>query len=212
MKYIEMKGRLQGKYAEVFKKAEVYAGFQSLDEKTRDEMLMELVDILLTAQKKNTPVGKIIGNDVDAFCRSYFSGFTLKDRIKMLPENLYDLMLFLLIGSVMLTIFEIVESKLPITQIKISALPNIIFAVSGLVITAVYNLFFKFFRKKLQIKNWLSSGELIVMMTGISASFFIEDKIVEVSALPMIILPAVYMVLYKAVKLVLKHKVHNNKS
>lgn len=63
-----MENELTGKYREVFEKAELYGVIKNIDSKVQDEMMMNLFDILLSAQKDGKPVEKIIGTDIEALC------------------------------------------------------------------------------------------------------------------------------------------------
>lgn len=69
---ISMAEMLKGEYRTAFEKADMYSTVTLEDEERNDEKIMNLYDLLLEAQKNGKPVEKIIGNDVEAFCKSYF--------------------------------------------------------------------------------------------------------------------------------------------
>lgn len=70
---IAMAAQLEGEYKTVFEKADMYGTLEnSSDENTKDDKMMNLYDLLLQAQTDKTPVSKIIGEDIEEFCKSYF--------------------------------------------------------------------------------------------------------------------------------------------
>lgn len=90
--YIWLKDQLKGEYLATFDKAELYASVRNIDSQTDEEMMMNLLDLLLTAQKEEKPVEKIIGSDIETFCHSYFEDYGLKNRLQKLPKKIYHLM------------------------------------------------------------------------------------------------------------------------
>ena len=70
---IAMAAQLEGEYKIVFEKADMYGTLEKCsDENIRDDKMMNLYDLLLQAQMDKTPVSKIIGEDIEEFCKSYF--------------------------------------------------------------------------------------------------------------------------------------------
>lgn len=86
--YTLYKCNLNQFYRPVFEQIEAYVCTQSVDEQTREERLGELLDIFLSAQSEGKPVHKIIGNDIDRFCKSFCSDFNIKNRIKYVMKPL----------------------------------------------------------------------------------------------------------------------------
>jgi len=81
--------QLSGEYREVFKKAQVYAALKNIETAFSQEKLMELFDLLLTAQNDGKPVNKLVGSDVNRFCKDFFSDYTIVERLRFLPVTLY---------------------------------------------------------------------------------------------------------------------------
>lgn len=73
--YLVEKKNLKNEYKECFERVESYALLENVDEKNLEEMMMNLVDVLYTAQRKGKPLEKIVGKDMEAFCKSYFSEY-----------------------------------------------------------------------------------------------------------------------------------------
>ena len=67
---ISMAEKLQGDYRLVFEKADMYSTVSgSGDQNIEDDRLMNLFDLLIEAQHEGKPVEKIVGNDIEAFCK-----------------------------------------------------------------------------------------------------------------------------------------------
>ena len=59
--YIEEKRKLKNEYREIFEKVETYAAVRCVEGETREEMLMNLVDMLCMAQEEGKPAEKNCG-------------------------------------------------------------------------------------------------------------------------------------------------------
>lgn len=76
--YVFYADRLTGEYKDAFAGVETYALSISIDEETQNEKLDELLDMFLSAQEAGTPLEKIIGNNMDRFCKNYFFRYQYK--------------------------------------------------------------------------------------------------------------------------------------
>lgn len=79
--YIFYTDKLDKEYLNVFEQIELYVLSQNVDDDTREERLGELLDIFLSASKAGKPVQKIVGNDLEQFCKTFCSDFGVKNRI-----------------------------------------------------------------------------------------------------------------------------------
>ncbi len=73
--------KLKGEYRETFSRIELYVGTKYIDDLTKEEYLSDLLDIFLTAQSEGKPVQKITGSNLDRFCKTFCSGYGLKNRV-----------------------------------------------------------------------------------------------------------------------------------
>lgn len=69
---LSMAEKLKGDYRKVFEKADMYSILSSENEEAGDEKMMNLYDLLLEAQSNEKPVEKIVGTDIETFCKDYF--------------------------------------------------------------------------------------------------------------------------------------------
>ena len=79
--YIFYENKLNDEYKPVFEQVEMFVLTQNIDESTREERLGDLLDIFLSAQDAGKPIQKIVGNDIEQFCKTFCSDFGIKNRI-----------------------------------------------------------------------------------------------------------------------------------
>lgn len=73
--------KLNGEYRDTFSRIELYVGTKYIDDVTKEEYLSDLLDIFLTAQSEGKPVQKITGSNLERFCKTFCSGYGLKNRV-----------------------------------------------------------------------------------------------------------------------------------
>ncbi len=69
--YAFYKDKLESEYLRIFDKVELYCIASNTPSEVLEERLMELIDILLVAQKEEREVKSIVGTDVERFCRDF---------------------------------------------------------------------------------------------------------------------------------------------
>lgn len=106
MNTIFMAEQLEGEYREVFEKANLYACVKGIGTEMAEDRMMNLFDLLLTAQNHGKPVEKVIGKDVERFCNDYFEDYGIRERIKLIPEQFYSISWFVITYSVLELLLE----------------------------------------------------------------------------------------------------------
>lgn len=79
--YILYVNKLNEEYRDAFNYVELYISTKCFDNVVTEEYLSELLDIFLTAQSKGKPVHKITGSSIERFCRTFCSGYGIKNRV-----------------------------------------------------------------------------------------------------------------------------------
>lgn len=79
--------QLQGEYKEAFAQVEAYVNTQNVDEDTVEAHLGELLDTFLNAQEEGKPVEKIVGDDMESFCKNFCSEFTWENKAMNFVER-----------------------------------------------------------------------------------------------------------------------------
>lgn len=80
--------KLQGEYLEAFKQINRYFCTQQVDDDTREEYMGDLLDIFLIAQEEKKPVKRIIGKNLEHFCKSFCSDLTWKQKVLKVFDRL----------------------------------------------------------------------------------------------------------------------------
>lgn len=72
--YMGYKDILKGEYKEVFEKIEVSSWVENYhcDNEEREELLMQVLDSLVVAQEKGIGAKKVIGDNIERFCKNIF--------------------------------------------------------------------------------------------------------------------------------------------
>lgn len=89
MDYEEISGKLEGEYRKIFEEVEAYAMLKNYVGEGKEELMMNLLDLLLTAQTEGKEPVRIVGSDIKRFCKDYFSAYDKKaGRIEWLISGL----------------------------------------------------------------------------------------------------------------------------
>lgn len=89
MDYRIISMKLEGEYRKVFEEVEAYTMVKRYEGEGNNELMMDLLDMLLTAQEEGKEPEKIIGPNVKKFCEEYFSVYDKRaDRIEQMVKSL----------------------------------------------------------------------------------------------------------------------------
>lgn len=77
-------------YKEVFEQAVLYGSNQTLSEHDFEAALLNLYDLLYTAQTEGKPVQDLMKTDVNSFCQSYFDGLEVHRILKQWPKLVWQ--------------------------------------------------------------------------------------------------------------------------
>lgn len=211
--YVIEKDKLKGEYNKVFDRVEGYTVIKSIDEDTREEMLMNLVDMLYSAQLDGKPVEKIVGKDIDQFCREYFQDYnSLQKLIKSLPGWLYRVMLIIMVFSVLELLFP-EEEGIPAWNITTEVSAYILGIGAGIVSSLIFLvigniLWMKF--KKIH-SNLLYAGIIIIfVLTMVISINFTGDIKWEIPLIPVLLVAGSYVLVYKCWQLSDRYKKYGN--
>lgn len=205
MKYYELTNLLKGEYAEVLKKAELYSFIQKIPTERHDDVLMDLTDFLLTAQKKNKPVKEVIGDDVESFCREFVGSKSIVERLFSVFEGFYYIAWITLVVSLFDIVFLLSDS-ISVSD-SISRVDSIIIGTSfGFLIAVVMQAVFKplFFKwKKLSLKLYMFVNIMLIVTVGALAGSFFE---ITVHTLILLVSAAAYILVFTVAAAVRNYK------
>ncbi|MCH5268442.1 MAG: hypothetical protein J1E62_08875 [Lachnospiraceae bacterium] len=95
--YMILEDKLEGDYKDAFKRADMYSLLVRIDEETREDMMMNLLDLLLSAQEEGKPAEKIVGKNLKTFCKNYFGHDLRKRQFRDFLDGMYRMAWFSLI-------------------------------------------------------------------------------------------------------------------
>lgn len=206
--YIIEKDKLKGEYSKAFDRVEGYTLVRSIDGDTLEEMLMNLVDILYTAQNDNKPVEKIIGNDIDKFCDDYFSNCNpAKERLKHIPNYIYCMAICCFI-SCMLDIF-LPEEEGSLLNKSVDVFPLVGGMAVGLIFVFIFMFLGKYMWKK--FKNISSNLLTGIYIVGVVVSMAVIicmrfDFEILLPLIPTTVISGVVIVINKSIELYRRYK------
>lgn len=212
--FVLHKDKLKGEYLEAFDKVELYGLVSSsIREERYEDCMMNLLDMLLTAQENGKPVGKIIGNDIESFCKSYFEGYSFRENVRNLPKiiirvawlifiiEMLDLMIALTSGDS--------ESGAAFFGIKTDLGPYLLGLLFGSVVLELVAAAIKPFVFRIK---WLSAAKVewflfLIMVGGLLVLFLSDmDLTLETPLWLVLLISGAYIAVYYSVTAYLNHK------
>lgn len=206
--YFIGKEKLLGEYRDTFEKIETYSMLHGFDEDTDNEMMMNMLDILYTAQVNNKPVEKIIGSDIEQFCKDYFSECNKGEPIlRRLPQFLYSLSVLIFVLSIIEIIFP--EENIPVTKATVNVNGILVGMICGIVVSLVIGYIGeKILFKLKKVKANLTAIIIFVIFvaTCIFATIISVDETVNIKLFPALVISSIFIVVYKGWQLFGRYK------
>lgn len=201
-----MKSQFTGEYRDAFDGAYKYILTQSFPASYSDEKMAELYDLLLTAQEEGKPAEKIVGGDIAAFCKEYFSDFEPENRLVGVLGSLFGVACVMLFFSLVDWLFG--EEVPPFTQFRLNASPIFCGIVTGMVL----NLLFRAVQPVVMKTKKISAGGwaviycvVLVVMIG-AATALLHGRELSLPGAPFLIGAAVYIVLYLIISTAIRYR------
>ncbi|MBO5303172.1 MAG: hypothetical protein J6A92_03895 [Lachnospiraceae bacterium] len=141
---LAMAGQLTGEYRKTFEIADMYSTGNGCSEKNRDERLMDLYDMLTEAEKEGKAVEKIIGKDIEQFCKDFFV-----DEIGKFGNFLVKAYNIARIVFVLSILDFVLTEEGDMWAVQVNVFP----VVSGLVIGCALTVFYKYVLQPVIFKN-----------------------------------------------------------
>ncbi|MBO5489076.1 MAG: hypothetical protein J5972_04130 [Eubacterium sp.] len=173
--YIMLEDKLKGEYKAAFEKVEMYSTTNLIGADADGELMMELLDHMLTAQESGQPVSQIVGDDIDAFCKNFFSEYNAKDRLFDFLKMVYRLA-WILLAYELFDMFLIEENGGLFGSGDIGCV--LIGAACGIVVnTIIYVLIRPIVQKSKRIKASVFNVFLIVLLiaTMVGTMFTVNE-------------------------------------
>ena len=163
---LAMEEKFTGEYKRAFAKISMYGTMTAIDSDKYEDRVMNIYDILLSAQEDGKPVEKIIGRDIEGFCRTYYANHSGAEWIGHIFKRAFRLMLILAVYSLLELVLTLAEdaNNAGFMGIEVNAAPFLIGVLVGFVVIGIDNVAkHRLLLKTDKIKNGVFAvGTLIV--------------------------------------------------
>ncbi|MBR1865924.1 MAG: hypothetical protein IJ801_05400 [Lachnospiraceae bacterium] len=201
------KDKLQGEYLQTLDKVELYGRVCGIENKLYNELMMNLTDLLITAQDSNKPVDKIIGRDVEAFCKSYFEDaeYTVRDRISEVPKRYIVWVWITFVMEFLDMLFSCMDAEEGFSIWTVTTNISgylfgflVAFIIFGILTMAAKPFVFRVKRFSSRLYDWLVFTACVISV-GMSI-FFVDKWAIQVPTLAVLILYAGYLLMYYGIR------------
>lgn len=207
--YIYLMDKLEGEYKEAFDKVYIYTSVRNMEGETEQEMMMNLLDMMLTAQHEGKPVDKIIGNDVEKFCDSYFEGYDYKVRLTdQLPKCLNRIMWFVFIFEMLDVVFSVSEKDFNLLKetVDVSGYAVGMICAVVIVLVMVFVKPFMFQWKKISAKIFDFAVIILTFAVVILGLVVVGEREWNVPVFPILVVSGAYIFIYKIVQMIRRYQ------
>lgn len=205
---LAMAALLKGEYKKAFEKIDLYGSINNVNQDVYEDRILNLYDMFTEAQNEDKPVEKIIGKDIEAFCKEYFKvpekNYTF---IKVLGRIAY-LSLIIFILCIIDFLWQIDEGK-TVTEMKVDIIPILVGAGIGLVLLvlcqfATKNMIFKNDKIKPIFYYMFVLIFIVVGVFVVNRAF--DDYAVSLPLMPVLIVSGIYTLLYYGIRAIVRYK------
>ena len=201
-----MKSQFSGDYRTAFDGAYKYGLTQRFPASYFDEKMAELYDLLLTAQTDGKPAEKIVGTNIETFCKDYFSDFEPENRLVGSLKSLFGIAcVCVFIG---LVDWLCAEETLPFGEFRLNGSPILCGLGSGAVLAVLFRLVQPLVMKtkKISAGAWAVIYCAMFVAAVTAATILMQGKSISLPGAPLLIGSAAYVVLYLLVSAVLRYR------
>ena len=139
---LAMEEKFTGEYKRAFAKISMYGTMTPIDSAKYEDRVLNIYDVLLSAQNDGKPVEKIIGRDMEAFCKTYYANNGVGDWLGNILKRVFGVMLILVAYS-LAELFMIITDEadnVGFFDMRINAAPFLIGVLVGLVVCGIEDI------------------------------------------------------------------------
>lgn len=205
---LAMAALLKGEYKKAFEKIDLYGSINNVNVDVYEDRILNLYDMFTEAQNQDKPVEKIIGKDIEAFCKEYFKvpekNYTF---IKVLGRIAYLSVIFFIVSIIEL-LWQLGEGK-TLTEMKVDMVPFFVGVGIGLVLLvlcqfATKNMIFKNDKIKPIFYYMFVLIFIVVGVFVVNRAF--DDYAVSLPLMPVLIVSGIYTLLYYGIRAIVRYK------
>lgn len=212
MDYAVLESQLIGSYREVFSKTVLYACTKCIPAEEADERISELYDLLLTAQNEKKPVEKLVGKDIERFCKEFFGDYTLKEQLKSILKNtptaFYHMSWVALILE-LLDLFTYDKRDVSFFNMQTDISGYVIGLFGGVLYVLLLNsVFTRLVLKHKKVKDWIWYILMLVVLLALPVGSIVimGDRAIQVPSHLILFISGGYVALYLVVRSILRYR------
>lgn len=207
--YILLEDKLNKEYKEVFERIDIYGNTHFIDSDVQSGKMMELLDSMLEAQNDGQSVSVIVGNDIDKFCKEFYSDYTVENRIREVPERLFKLAAFLLIIELIDFIIGLTDGEGILRNTDLS--PYFIGIAGGIIVDTIVFLLIRPLIdrfKKIKPFFWnLCMALMVIIMVMFLIFIPTDDKFtMNIKSIVPIAVTAAYILIYLIFRIIINYR------
>ena len=203
---LAMANLLKGEYKEAFTKIDMYGSMGNVDMDIYEDRIMNLYDMFVEAQEEGKPVEKIIGKDIEGFCKAYYNCREEKKWYVDVLKRFCNIMTIIFVYCLLET-FWVREDKIDFFEDNINIMPIVVGLIVGFILVGLGKLINKqvTFKKEKVNPAPYSILLLVVFVVGvIFAPLFKDDINISVPLGIITIVSGVITGIYLLVKIIIK--------
>lgn len=204
--------KLKDEYKETFEKIELYSMVckNQRQEDDREEILMQILDMILAAQQDKVPVNHVIGEDLETFCEQVFSQETRNHVFYDFMNSIKRVMFVYFIFTSISLWFKILDGQGWRCMDESIVVVIVSFGVTYLILDGIIRFFRKrVFRYKKMNGSKLAIILLLSMIIVIPLSVYVNDFIhVEIPEWSIVLVSGGYLFAFYTIQFYQK-RVHN---
>lgn len=205
---LAMANLLKGEYKEVFTKIDLYGSMGNVDVTIYEDRIMNLYDIFVEAQEEGKPVEKIVGKDIEEFCKEYFKSEEQNHGIKNFLGKLANIMTVIFIYSIV-DYMILAEDNIPFMERTVNLIPVVVGLCAGFLLV----IFGNFINKKVTFKKeklhptLYYFAVLLIFIVGIVAGVtLLDDVLVGLPLYIVLIVSGSISIVFNGVALFINYK------
>ncbi len=175
---LAMANLLKGEYKEAFTKIDMFGSMGNVNMDIYEDRILNLYDMFMEAQEEGKPVEKIIGKDIEGFCKAYYNCSEEKKWYVDLAKRVCNIMTILFVYCLLET-FWVREDKIVFFEDRINIMPIVVGLVVGFVLVGLGKLINKqvTFKKEKVNPAPYSILLLVVFVVGVIFAPLFKDDI-----------------------------------
>lgn len=175
---LAMANLLKGEYKEAFTKIDMFGSMGNVDMDIYEDRIMNLYDMFVEAQEEGMPVEKIIGKDIEGFCKAYYNCSEEKKWYVDVLKRFCNIMTIIFVYCLLET-FWVREDKIVFFEDRINIMPIVVGLIVGFILVGLGKLINKqvTFKKEKVNPMPYSILLLVVFVVGVIFAPLFKDDI-----------------------------------